>query len=132
MWLVYGFEDPPVHTQSRGYLKEYISGRLAIRMRPVIEKRIDQLLVLAGESNEVDLLKDFAYPLPLAIICDLLGIESGREEEFKILADELGAYPGNVGPILNEVPPPAHTALLKLRHYLTKWCSSGWLTHAMI
>jgi pimeloyl-[acyl-carrier protein] synthase len=114
-WL--GFEDPPVHTQSRGYLKEYISGRLAIRMRPVIEKRIDILLEQANEKDEVDLLKDFAYPLPLAIICDLLGIESGREEEFKILADELGAYPGNVGPILNEVAPPAHAALLKIEAF---------------
>jgi cytochrome P450 len=86
-------------------------------MRPVIEERIDVLLAQANESDEVDLLKDFAYPLPLAIICDLLGIESGREEEFKILADELGAYPGNVGPILNEVAPPAHAALLKIEAF---------------
>jgi cytochrome P450 len=114
-WL--GFEDPPVHTQSRGYLKEYISGRLAIRMRPVIEKRMEILLDLANEREEVDLLRDFAYPLPLAIICDLLGIESGREEEFKVLSDELGAYPGNVGPILNEVAPPAHAALLKIEAF---------------
>lgn len=114
-WL--GFEDPPVHTTSRGYLKEYISGRLAIRMRPTIEKRIDELLEKAADIDEVDLLRDFAYPLPLAIICELLGIESGREEEFKNLADELGAYPGNVGPILNEVAPPAHAALLKIEAF---------------
>ncbi|MEI9907046.1 MAG: cytochrome P450 [Actinomycetota bacterium] len=114
-WL--GFEDPPVHTQSRGYLKEYISGRLAIRMKPTIERQTDLILRKAKEQGDVDLLRDFAYPLPLAIICELLGIESGQEEEFKILADALGAYPGNVGPILNEVAPPAFEALQQIEKF---------------
>ncbi len=114
-WL--GFEDPPVHTQSRGYLKEYISGRLAIRMKPIIEKQIQEILTKAQSHSEIDLITDFAYPLPLAIICDLLGIESGREEEFKALADAIGIYPGNVGPILNEVAPAAQEALIKMEAF---------------
>ena len=114
-WL--GFEDPPVHTQSRGYLKEYISGRLAIRMKPVIEQQIQEILVRAQTHFEIDLITDFAYPLPLKIICDLLGIESGREEEFKELADAIGVYPGNVGPILNEVAPAAAEALVKMETF---------------
>ena len=114
-WL--GFEDPPVHTKSRGYLKEYISGRLAIRMKPAIERIISELLLKAESQSEIDIIRDFAYPLPLAIICDLLGIESGREEEFKNLADAIGVYPGNVGPILNDVAPAAHEALIKMEAF---------------
>ena len=114
-WL--GFEDPPVHTHSRGYLKEYISGKLAIRMKPVIQKQIQEILAKAGSHSEIDLITDFAYPLPLKIICDLLGIESGREEEFKELADAIGVYPGNVGPILNDVAPAAALALVKMEAF---------------
>ena len=114
-WL--GFEDPPVHTQSRGYLKEFISGRLAIRMKPVIQQQVQEILAKAQSHDEIDLITDFAYPLPLKIICDLLGIESGREEEFKALADAIGVYPGNVGPILNEVAPAAAEALVKMEAF---------------
>lgn len=111
-WL--GFEDPPVHPKSRGYIKEYVSGRLAIRMKPTITAIVTDLIAKFKEKGFVDVVTDFAYPLPAAIIYELLGIDRTKEEEFKKLADSIGEYAGNVGPILNDVAPGSHASLLQM------------------
>lgn len=117
-WL--GFEDPPVHPKSRGYIKEFVTGRLAIRMKPTITEIVGDLIVKFKEQGFVDLVTDFAYPLPAAIIYELLGIDQAREAEFKKLADAIGEYAGNVGPILNDVAPNSHSSLVQMETLISE------------
>lgn len=70
--------DPPEHTRLRGLVGREFTPRTVEALRPRIRELAEPLLntfaerLAAGET--VDLLDDFALPLPLAIICELLGI----------------------------------------------------------
>ena len=83
-------------------------------MKPTIQAIVSELITKFEEQGFVDLVTDFAYPLPAAIIYELLGIDRSNEVEFKQLADSIGEYAGNIGPILNEVAPNSHAALLQM------------------
>jgi cytochrome P450 len=80
--------DPPDHTRLRRLVqKAFTPGRVAA-LRPRIEAITASLLdALAdgGDAREgvVDLITAFAFPLPMTVICELLGIPDGDREEFK-------------------------------------------------
>jgi cytochrome P450 len=81
--------DPPDHTRLRRLVqKAFTPGRVAA-LRPRIEAITASLLDAmpgAGDDSSdgvVDLITAFAFPLPMTVICELLGIPDGDREEFK-------------------------------------------------
>jgi cytochrome P450 len=70
-----GMTDPPGHTRLRRYLTpEFTKKRLA-RLEPVIERIVEQRLdAMAASGPEADLVRDFAFPVPFEVICELLGL----------------------------------------------------------
>ncbi len=79
--------DPPDHTRLRRLVqKAFTPGRVAA-LRPRIEAITAELLdaMAAGDSPDaaIDLITAFAFPLPMTVICELLGIPDGDREEFK-------------------------------------------------
>jgi cytochrome P450 len=84
--------DPPDHTRLRRLVqKAFTPGRVAA-LRPRIEAITGALLDAmaggggaAGDSPDgaIDLITAFAFPLPMTVICELLGIPDGDREEFK-------------------------------------------------
>jgi cytochrome P450 len=80
--------DPPDHTRLRRLVqKAFTPGRVA-GLRPRIEAITASLLdamAAAGDPDDgvVDLITAFAFPLPMTVICELLGIPDGDREEFK-------------------------------------------------
>ncbi|MGW3045442.1 cytochrome P450 family protein [Kitasatospora sp. NPDC001159] len=65
--------DPPHHTRLRRLVQQAFTARRVAALRPLVEARVDRLLdALAGRA-EADLIADFALPLPLGVISDLLG-----------------------------------------------------------
>ncbi|WP_241255689.1 cytochrome P450 [Candidatus Protofrankia californiensis] len=69
LWL-----DPPDHTRLRGLVSKAFTPRMVAGLRPLIQKTVDELLDAALKVGEVDLIESFAYPLPLTVICDMLGV----------------------------------------------------------
>lgn len=75
-WLVdapmFLFLDPPDHTRLRRLVAKAFTARRVERLRPVIEQLTDDLL--AEVSGEMEVVGDLAYPLPVTVIADLLGV----------------------------------------------------------
>jgi len=78
-----GFTDPPDHTRLRRILTPEFTRRRLQRLEPLIaatiERQLDQLEAL---GPVVDLVKDFAFPIPFTVICDLLGLPIEDREAF--------------------------------------------------
>ncbi|MBT2407843.1 MULTISPECIES: cytochrome P450 [unclassified Streptomyces] len=69
-----GFADGPRHTRLKEPIRRaFLPGTVA-RLRPRIEEIVNDLIDAFPDSGEVDLLTDFALPLPLTVICEYLGI----------------------------------------------------------
>ena len=82
-----GFTDPPDHTRLRKHLTPEFTMRRLARLRPDIEQIVErQLDVLAEQGDEADLVRDFAFPVPFLVICELLGLPAEERETFRSLA----------------------------------------------
>ncbi len=74
--------DRPEHTRIRRIFNKPFSRPEMEKMRPRVQGMVDELIVGLGDREEIDLIADFAFPLPIAVICDLLGIEIDDLDEF--------------------------------------------------
>jgi cytochrome P450 len=76
--------DPPDHTRLRGLVAKAFAARRVEDMRPRIQEIADNAIDAIISDGETDLIKNFAYRLPVTVICDLLGIpEEDRETFYK-------------------------------------------------
>jgi cytochrome P450 len=66
--------EPPVHTRLRGLVNRAFLSRQVERLRPKITSLCNQLLDDVEGKSEFDLLTAYATPIPVIVICDLLGV----------------------------------------------------------
>jgi cytochrome P450 len=77
------FRDPPDHTRLRGLVSKAFTPKVVEALRDRTQQVVDELLDAAMEAGEVDLVEEFAYPLPVRIICDMLGVPVEDQDRFK-------------------------------------------------
>jgi cytochrome P450 len=75
-------QDPPDHTRLRGLVVKAFTARRVEDMRPRIQYVVDQSLDRVADRGHMDLIEDFAFRLPVTIICDMLGIPEEHRETF--------------------------------------------------
>src|SRR5271170_4601162 len=75
-------QDPPDHTRLRGLVVKAFTARRVEDMRPRIQQIVDQALDAIAGQGHMDLIEDFAFRLPVTIICDMLGIPEDHREVF--------------------------------------------------
>src|SRR3954470_6386285 len=75
-------QDPPDHTRLRGLVVKAFTARRGEDMRPRIQQIVDQTLDRIAGRGKMDLIEDFAFRLPVTIICDMLGIPPEHREAF--------------------------------------------------
>ncbi len=75
-------QDPPDHTRLRGLVVKAFTARRVEDMRPRIQQIVDQTLDRIVPQGRMDLIEDFAFRLPVTIICDMLGIPEEHREIF--------------------------------------------------
>lgn len=75
--------DPPEHTRLRKMVNKAFTARRVAALRPRIEEITAALLDQMAEHDEVDLLAAFAIPLPVTVICELLGVPFADREDFQ-------------------------------------------------
>ncbi|MCA1671474.1 MAG: cytochrome P450 [Actinobacteria bacterium] len=76
--------DPPDHTRLRRLVTAAFTRRRVEELAPRIQQLTDQLLDALADAEQVDLIAGFAYPLPITVICELLGIPEQRRTEFRV------------------------------------------------
>src|SRR6266403_1743235 len=75
-------QDPPDHTRLRGLVVKAFTARRVEDMRPRIQQLVDEALDRIIPQGKMDLIEDFAFRLPVTIICDMLGIPEDHREMF--------------------------------------------------
>ncbi|KJK51052.1 hypothetical protein UK23_08755 [Lentzea aerocolonigenes] len=81
--------DPPEHTQLRKPVARAFSTRRMEALRPRIQQITNELLDAWDTEEEVDVIDTFAYPLPITVICELLGVPESDRNEVRALARDL-------------------------------------------
>jgi cytochrome P450 len=76
------FLDPPDHTRLRSLVAKAFTPAVVRRLRPRVEQLVAELLDAAAERGSLELIADLAYPLPVAVICELLGVPAGDRALF--------------------------------------------------
>lgn len=84
-WLL--FVDPPRHTQLRALIAQAFTPRSVINLEPRIRALSKELLDQAIERGELDLVVDYAIPLPMLVIAELLGIPPADRPQFTRWSD---------------------------------------------
>lgn len=76
------FLDPPDHTRLRKLVSKAFAPRVVSALQPDISSLVDGLLDRVAEKGRFEVVEDFAYPLPVAVICRLLGVPLDDELQF--------------------------------------------------
>ena len=79
--------DPPDHTRLRALVQKAFSPRLIRAMRPRIQAIADSLLAALPEVERMELIADYAFPLPIQVIAELMGIPTEDKEKFRHWSD---------------------------------------------
>ncbi len=106
------FTDPPNHTRMRNLVNKAFTPRTVEKLRPHIEEIVGELIDGALDGKEMDVISDFAYPLPALVICELMGVPVEDRDKFK-------GWSGDIAPILDPFTPPEvmQTALATLGQF---------------
>jgi cytochrome P450 len=75
--------DPPDHTRLRSLVSKAFTPRVVEHLRPRVQAIVDELLARVEGAGTMDLMEDFAYPLPVIVICELLGVPVSDRDRFK-------------------------------------------------
>ncbi|WP_151480186.1 cytochrome P450 family protein [Streptomyces albicerus] len=102
--------DPPEHTRLRGLVSREFTPRRVEALRPRIQQITNDLLDAVLPLGRADLVDSFAYPLPLTVICELLGVPELDRAAFRAISTEA------VAPTNQE---SEYAAFVQLAAYLT-------------
>ncbi|MDW5329424.1 cytochrome P450 [Plantactinospora sp. KLBMP9567] len=100
-------QNPPDHTRLRRLVSGAFTARRVAALRPRIEELAEQLLDGIADAEQVDLIDRFAFPLPIQVICELLGVPAEDQADFRSWTDAIVTGPMNPAGL-----PPALIAIV--------------------
>ncbi len=90
--------DPPDHTRLRGLVSKAFTPRAVRELGPRIQDLVDELLDAVAGKGRIDLISDFAFPLPVIVIAEMLGVPAQDRARFREWSDDIAL---SVNPLLN-------------------------------
>jgi cytochrome P450 len=112
------FRDPPAHTRLRGLVNTAFTPRVVETLRPQIQRIVDDLLDAVQDARAMDVIGDLAYPLPVTVICEMLGVPVADRGEFR-------QWSFDIGRSLDAIAMPAGPGVIErgnaARHALTEY-----------
>ena len=112
------YADPPYHTRLRGLMNHAFTPRRVERLRPSIQKIVDELLDAAQAGTKIDMIHALAYPLPVMVIAELLGLPVSDRARFKKWSDDLFAILGTVRQKSSHLLEQAERSLNEMTDYI--------------
>ncbi|HVC44373.1 MAG TPA: cytochrome P450 [Candidatus Binataceae bacterium] len=104
-WLI--STDPPAHQPLRKLVNKAFTPRMVAALEPRIREIAAQLLDRVEPGGDFDFVRDFATPLPMMVIAEMLGVDAQRHRDFKHWSDDMlrltgGAVPPGELPLLRQ------------------------------
>ncbi len=93
--------DPPEHTRLRRLVAREFTARRVQALAPLVQRITDELLDAMVPLGRADLVQSFAFPLPLTVISELLGVPVADRAAFRRMSGEVVAPSGKVPPEAN-------------------------------
>ena len=110
--------DPPDHTRLRRLVSRSFTPRQVERLRPAIHRLVDELLDNLDGRDEVDFIAEFALPLPMDVIGELVGVPASERAG---LQPFVRAAAKGIEPVLSEEETEASIdAIVYLAGYFTR------------
>ncbi|MBG0850498.1 cytochrome P450 [Streptomyces spinoverrucosus] len=111
--------DPPDHTRLRRLVSKAFTARRIAELRPRVQEITDRLLDAVVPAGRAELVADFALPLPVTVISELLGVPVDDRYDFQRWTDDM-LLRGE------QMPDPAvvNESWQRMRGYLTKLLES--------
>ncbi|MFD9889689.1 cytochrome P450 [Amycolatopsis sp. NPDC059027] len=81
--------DPPEHTRMRKLVGHAFTSSMMARLEPRIVELTRELLDEAGDGDRLDLVEALTYPLPVIVICEILGVPTSDLEIFKQWVEQM-------------------------------------------
>ena len=91
--------DPPVHTKIRGLVSHGFTPRSVAGLEPRIRETVDRLLGGVDRNEPFDLIAVLAFPLPVIVIAEMLGVPPEDREQFNEWSNVVSLI---VDPLLDE------------------------------
>lgn len=109
--------DPPDHTRLRRLVSRSFTPRQVERLRPAIHRLVDELLDAMAARSEIDFIAEFALPLPMDVIGELVGVPAS---ERAALQPHVRAAAKGIEPVLSaEETEASLDAIVQLAEYFT-------------
>ncbi len=105
--------DPPEHTRLRKLANDAFKPKYINQMRGHIEQIANELIDKVEASGKMDLIADFAFPLPITVISEMLGVPAKDHEKFQKWSSDLIASGA-----LSSESPHFGTDILQLANYV--------------
>ena len=86
-WML--FQNPPDHTRLRGLVHKAFTPRIVEQLRGKVQAITDSLLDKVHAAGHMDLIADLAYPLPVTVIAEMLGVPAEEQLRFHQLSNDL-------------------------------------------
>ena len=117
LWLI--FMDPPEHTRLRKLLNKGFSAAAVEGLRPQVEAIVDQMLKPLQHGSEIELMREFANPIPVRIILEMLGIPQELRDTFVDWSRAIAVFRGSPNRTVEEAR-AAQDALIELTEFFRK------------
>jgi len=115
------FQDPPDHTRLRGLVSRAFTPRVVEVMRPHIQDIVDGLLDRVEGARTMDVIEDLAYPLPVRVICEMLGVPASDQDVFRHWSTDIArSLDAAVLPVESDAIPRGRDARLALADYFRR------------
>ena len=118
MWML--LLDAPEHTRLRKLMNKGFSSAIVEALRTQVEAMVDGILdrELPAGAGRIDIVHDVAYPLPVRVIAEMLGVPTSQHREFIDWTNAIALFFGS--PVTKETARAAQEAVLAVTDFFRK------------
>jgi len=109
--------DPPDHTRMRKLIARELNSTVVEDFKPTIQAAVDRMIDAAMSTGRMEIVSEFASPLPISVIAQILGVPHKDHHNFKRWADDLLAFQGVNKPSEDDLM-RANEAVAEMRPYI--------------
>jgi cytochrome P450 len=113
-------QDAPKHTRLRALVNKAFQPKSLEELRPLVHRVVEDLLAPYREAGHMDLIYDFAYPLPAIVIAEMMGLPWEDRDRLKVWADDLAMLVGG-GMNAHDLAEAGQRGMTEMATYFRTW-----------